>query len=96
MTLCNLKISKTFKTHCCQQDWLNLKKVMAPSTKNKTKKPPLLPTTLINRFEIIVTPLEEREEKSIVVNNTRLVCLGKKKLYFKKKKTTMTTGWMLA
>jgi hypothetical protein len=41
---------KTFKTHCCQQHWLNLKKVMAPLMKNK-KKISLLPMAVINRFE---------------------------------------------
>jgi hypothetical protein len=39
MTLCSLKISKTFKTLGYQQHWLNLKKVMAPSMKNEKKKP---------------------------------------------------------
>jgi hypothetical protein len=38
MTLHSFKISKTFKTNCCQQYWLNLKKVMAPLTKNEKKK----------------------------------------------------------
>jgi hypothetical protein len=51
MTLHSLKIFKTFKTHCCQQNWLNLKKVMAPLTKNGTKIPPLLPMIVIDRFE---------------------------------------------
>jgi hypothetical protein len=39
MTLHSLKISKIFKTHCYQQHWLNLKKVMAPLMKNEKKKP---------------------------------------------------------
>jgi hypothetical protein len=39
MTLCSLKISKTFKTLGYQQYWLNLKKVMAPSMKNEKKNP---------------------------------------------------------
>jgi hypothetical protein len=47
MALRDLKIFKTFKTHCCQQHWLNLKKVMTPLTKNE-KKTPLLPMTIIN------------------------------------------------
>jgi hypothetical protein len=51
MILCNLKISTTFKIHCCQQLWLNLKKIMAPSTNNGKNKHPWLPMTLINRFE---------------------------------------------
>jgi hypothetical protein len=38
MPLCILKISKTFKTHCCQQHWLNLKKIMAPLMKNEKKQ----------------------------------------------------------
>jgi len=37
MTLGSLKISKTFKTHYCQQHWLNLKKVMGFSMKNEKK-----------------------------------------------------------
>jgi hypothetical protein len=51
MTLHNLKIFKTFKTNCCQQHWLNLKKVMAPLMKMEKKNPPLLPTIIICRFE---------------------------------------------
>jgi hypothetical protein len=39
MTLCNLKIFKTFKTNYCQQHWLNLKKVMAPLMKNEKNTP---------------------------------------------------------
>ncbi len=39
MTLRSLNISKTFKIHCCQQHWLNLKKIMAPSTKNEKNTP---------------------------------------------------------
>jgi hypothetical protein len=35
----NLKISTTFKTYCCQQHGLNLKKIMAPLTKNEKKTP---------------------------------------------------------
>jgi hypothetical protein len=35
MTLGSLNIFKTFKTHHCQQHWLNLKKIMAPSMKNE-------------------------------------------------------------
>ncbi len=50
VTLHIFKIFKTFKTNCCQQHWLNLKKFMAPLTKNE-KKPPLLPTIIICRFE---------------------------------------------
>ncbi len=51
MTLHSFKIFKTFKTNCCQKYWLNLKKVMAPLTKNEKKKTPLLPTIIICRFE---------------------------------------------
>jgi hypothetical protein len=50
MTLHYLKIFRTFKTYYCQQCWLNLKKIMAPLMKSE-KKPPLLPTTIINKFE---------------------------------------------
>jgi hypothetical protein len=39
MTLHNLNISKTFKIHYSQQHWLNLKKIMAPFTKNGKKIP---------------------------------------------------------
>ncbi len=39
MTLHSFKIFKTFKTHCCQQHWLNLKKIMAPFMKNEKKNP---------------------------------------------------------
>ncbi len=39
MTLHSFKIYKTFKIHCYQQHWLNLKKIMAPSTKNEKKHP---------------------------------------------------------
>jgi hypothetical protein len=52
MTLHSFKISKTFKTHCSQQHWLNLKKTTAPLIKNfKKKTTPLLPMMVINRFE---------------------------------------------
>jgi hypothetical protein len=52
MTLVHsLKISKTFKTYYCQQHGLNLKKIMAPFTKNEKENPPLLPMTIINMFE---------------------------------------------
>ncbi len=37
MTFCSIKIFKTFKTNCCQQHWLHLKKVMAPLKKNENK-----------------------------------------------------------
>jgi len=77
MTLCSLKISKTFKTLGYQQYWLNLKKVMAPSMKNE-KKTPLLPTTFINRFERNCGTFRGRggkNSKPIVVNDTGLVSL---------------------
>jgi len=52
MTLHSFKKSKTFKTHYCQQHWLNLKKVMAPLTKNEKKNlVPFFPMIIINRFE---------------------------------------------
>jgi hypothetical protein len=41
---------KTFKTHCSQQHWLNLKKIMAPLMKNE-EKISLLTMMVINRFE---------------------------------------------
>ncbi len=50
MTLHSFKNFKMFKTHCCQQHWLNLKKVMAPLMNNE-KKTPLLPMIMKNRFE---------------------------------------------
>ncbi len=42
MTPCSLKISKTFKTHCFQQCWLNLKKSLAPLMENEKKKNPIV------------------------------------------------------
>jgi hypothetical protein len=57
MTLCSLKIFKTFK------HWLNLKKIMASSMRMK-KKLPLLPTTLINRFERSCGTFRGGEEKT--------------------------------
>jgi hypothetical protein len=42
MTLCSLKIFKTFKTNYSQQHWLNLKKVMAPLMKNEKNKTPIV------------------------------------------------------
>jgi hypothetical protein len=62
MTLHSLNIFKTFKTHNCQQYWLNLKKVMAPLTKNE-KKTLLLPTTCINRFEKNCGTSRKKEKK---------------------------------
>jgi hypothetical protein len=40
------------------------------------KKTPLLPMTIINRFERAITPLEEGEEKTkpTIVNDIRSVC----------------------
>jgi hypothetical protein len=35
----SFKIFKTFKTHYCQQHWLNLFKIKAPLTKNGEKNP---------------------------------------------------------
>jgi hypothetical protein len=39
MTLHSFFLKKTFKTNCCQQHWLNLKKVKAPLTKNEKENP---------------------------------------------------------
>jgi hypothetical protein len=50
MTLHSFKMFKILKTHCCQQHWLNLKKVMAPLTKNE-KKTPIVANDNYNRFE---------------------------------------------
>ncbi len=62
MTLHSLKTSKTFKTHCCQQHWLNLKKIMAPLMNNK-KKIRLLLMTVINWFENICGTFKGRGGK---------------------------------
>jgi hypothetical protein len=35
MTLRSFKMSKTLKSHSCQQQWLDLKKIMAPLTNNE-------------------------------------------------------------
>jgi hypothetical protein len=48
MILHSFKIFKTFKTHCCQQHWLNLKKIMTPLMKS-LKITPLLPMMVINK-----------------------------------------------
>jgi hypothetical protein len=42
MILHSFKIFKSFKTHCCQQHWLILKKIMAPLMKNEKKKKPIV------------------------------------------------------
>jgi len=48
MTLGSLKISKTFKTHYCQQHWLDLEKVVTPH--KKMKKNPSLLSTILHQF----------------------------------------------
>jgi hypothetical protein len=50
MTLNSFKIFKTFKTHYCQQHWLNLKKIMAPSMKNEKKNPLIVVDDIYKHF----------------------------------------------
>jgi hypothetical protein len=71
MILHSFKIFKSFKTHCCQQHWLILKKIMAPLMKNeKKKKTPLLPMKIINRFEIIFCTFRRGGRKNPMLSTT--------------------------
>jgi len=82
MTLGSLNIFKTFKTHYCQQHWLNLKKIMAPSMKNEKKKPLLLPTTFINKFERSYGTYRKGGGKLTVINDIGSVCPKKDDFIF--------------
>ncbi len=43
--------SNTFKIHCCQQYWLNLKKMMMPpSQRMKKKNPPIIVNDIYKQF----------------------------------------------
>ncbi len=39
MTLRSFKMFKTFRTHYCQQHWLNLKKIITPLMNNEKENP---------------------------------------------------------
>jgi hypothetical protein len=58
-------------------------KVVAPSKKNE-KNPPLLSTTLINRFEGNCDTFGKEGKNPIVINDIGLVCLKKKYFYLVK------------
>jgi hypothetical protein len=77
------KKSKTIKTYYCQQHGLNLKKVMAPLTKNEKKKTPLLPMTIINRFEKSCGTFKRGGRTNPLWSTPiRLICLQKNKTLF--------------
>jgi hypothetical protein len=78
MTLCSLKIFKTFKTNCCQQHWLNLKS-LAPHCCQRQ---------LYIGLKKVVAPFKAGGgKKPNVIDNTRLVCLDKKEMFYKKKQS---------
>ncbi len=72
----SLNIFKTFKTHHCQQHYLNLTKVVASSKKNEKKSP--IATTLINRFERSCGTFG-KEKKTRCCQRHWVNLLGKKK-----------------
>jgi hypothetical protein len=74
MTLHNLKILKMFKIHCCQQHWLNLKKIMTPLMNNEKKNPIVANNNYKLGLKEVVPPLEKGEEKPIVINNIGSIC----------------------
>ncbi len=86
MTINNLKISKTFKTHCCQQHLLNLTEIVTPLKKNE-KQIPLLFTTFINRFEGSYGTFGEEKQTH---------CHQRHWVSFPNIYITTTMGWMLA
>ncbi len=69
MTLHSLKLSKTFKTPCCQQYWLKFYNHCTLDAKCK-KKPPLLPMIIINRFEKSCGTLRGKEGKNSLSSMT--------------------------
>jgi hypothetical protein len=90
MIINNLKISKTFKTHRCQQHLLDLTKNVTPLKKNE-KKIPLLFTTFINRFEGSCGTFGE--EKQTHCHQQHWVNLPNIYIYIY---ITTIMGWMLA
>jgi hypothetical protein len=69
MTLHSLKLSKTFKTPCCQQHWLKFLNHGTLDEKCKNK-PPLLPMIVINRFEKSCGTFKGKERKNSLSSTT--------------------------